>query len=192
MTEFVLPKQPKIKLKEQAPDARMFAVIPIRAINDKRLTRGDLINLMALCSYCSPNGITTVAHYTIAKFRGVTAPTISKGLKRLENLGYFQQVRAGYSGLRGSLKRVIYDPKLSIRDAIAISNTPIERDYPMARKNKHLHKQDAHTKASDTALTYQEALLVVSHSLKSESDLLKLERLVSQGITRTELLEAFS
>jgi hypothetical protein len=190
--QFLLPSKPSIKLKEQAPDARHYAVLPIRCINDKRLTRGDYVNLIALCSYCSNNGFTTVAHSTIAKYRGVSAPAISKGLKRLEKLGYMQQVRAGYQGLRGSLKRVIFDASLSIRDVIAISNTPIERDYPMGRKNKHLNQAPNQPKVSSSPLTFDDAVLVVGHSLKTEADLLKLTKLVEAGISRAELLSAFS
>lgn len=189
--KFILSKPPKIVLKEQAPDARHYAVLPIRCINDKRLTRGDYVNLIALCSYCSNNGFTTVAHSTIAKYRGVSAPAISKGLKRLERFGYLQQVRAGYQGLRGSLKRVIFDASLSIRDVIAISNTPIERDYPMGKRNKHLNQTPNQPKVSSSLLTFDEAVLVVSHSLKTEADLLKLTKLVEAGISRADLIEAF-
>ncbi|MCL5459719.1 hypothetical protein M3M33_13875, partial [Loigolactobacillus coryniformis] len=47
-------------------------------------------------------------------------------MKKLQNLGYFQIVRKGYTGLRGALKRVIFDDSLSIEDIVSISNTPIE------------------------------------------------------------------
>ena len=192
MTGFKLPKPPQIKLKEQAPDARMFTVLPIRAINDKRLTRGDLINLMALCSYCSQGGFTTVANSTLGKFRGVSAPYISKSISRLKNFGYVETVRGGYTGLRGSLKRVIYDANLRLKDVVAISQSSIQEEIMKHSKVSKISKRDNKPAVIDTRLDYQEALLAVGSSLKSESDLLKLERLVSQGITHSELLEAFS
>lgn len=189
---FTLPKKPEIKLKEQAPDARMFAVLPIRCINDKRLTRGDYVNLIALCSYCSRGGFTTVAYSTIAKYRGVSQPAIAKGIKKLEKLGYVQQVRGGYTGLRGSLKRVIFDANLSIRDVVAISQSSIQEEIMKHYPNKHLNKQTKQPKVSDTKLDYEQAVLVLGSSLKSEQDLLKLSRLVSQGITHADLLAAFA
>lgn len=190
--QFILPSKPEIKLKEQAPDARMFAVIPIRAINDKRLTRGDLVMLMTVCSYCSRGGYTTASHYTMAKFRGVSAAYISKQTKRLEKFGYLEQVRGGYTGLRGSLKRVIFDASIRLKDAVSISNSPIQEEIMRHNKINQLNKKVKQVKVSDTKLDYQEALLAVGSSLKSEADLLTLERLVSQGISHADLLKAFA
>ena len=189
---FNIPKKPEIKLKEQAPDARMFAVIPIRAINDKRLTRGDLVNLMTLCSYCSKGGYTTVANYTMALYRGVSAPYISKGITKLEKLGYVEKVRGGYTGLRGALKRVIYDSNLRLKDVVSISNSPIQEEIMKSNRINKLAKQSNKPEVKSTKLNYEEAVLAVGSSLKSENDLLLLERLVSQGITHAELLAAFA
>ena len=189
---FNIPKKPEIKLKEQAPDARMFVIVPIRAINDQRLTRGDLRNLLTLCSYCSRGGYTTVANYSMAKFRGVSAPYISKGITKLEKLGYVEKVRGGYTGLRGALKRVIYDDKLRLKDVVAISNSPINEEIMKSNKINALNKQNNKGKVKDKALSYEQGMLVVSSSLKSEADLLTLERLISQGITEAELLAAFA
>lgn len=62
------------------------------------------------------------------------------------------------------------------------------KHYP----NKHLNKQTKQPKVSDTKLDYEQAVLVLGSSLKSEQDLLKLSRLVEQGITHAELLAAFA
>jgi DNA-binding transcriptional regulator GbsR (MarR family) len=192
---FDIPKnKPKIELKEKKPDGRYYSVVPLRAIHDKRLTRGDLINLMTLCSYCSNNGFTFVAYSTMAQLRGCSIPNIARGMKKLERFGYFEQVKKGYTGLRGSLKRVIYDETINADDAIAISNTPLEiptqENITMARHQRT--KQTVNKQAdTDTQITFNDALLVVSHSLKSDSDLLRLEQLVSRGISRTELIKAF-
>lgn len=192
---FELPKsKPQIELKEKKADARFYSVVPLRALHDKRLTRGDYINLIALCSYCSNNGFTFVAYSTIAQLRGCSTPNIARGMKKLERFGYFEQVKKGYTGLRGSLKRVIYDESISADDAIAISNTPLpiptNEVLTMARTNRT--KQGINKQAdTDTRLNYDEALLVVGHSLKSDADLLRLEQLVSRGVSRAELLTAF-
>lgn len=193
---FNLPAKPSIELKEKKPDARQFSVVPLRAINDKRLTRGDLINLMALCSYCSPNGFTFVAWSTIALFRGCSAPNICRGMKKLERLGYYEQVKKGYTGLRGALKRVIYDDSLTSQDQESISNQSIDsliqEAEPMARYSK-ASKQSVNKQAhSNTAISFSEALLVVQHLIKSDSDLLTLERLIFQGITLEQLKHTYN
>ena len=184
-------KKPTIELKEKKEDARFYSVVPLRAIHDKRLTRGDLINLISLCSYCSNNGFTFVAHSTIAQLRGCSVQNTSRGLKKLERLGYFEQVRKGYTGLRGSLKRVIFDNSLSIEDVISISNTPIEQPTKEAQTMARYKKATTPTNNQvdvNTPISFSDAVLACSNSLKSDSNLLTLERIVSQGISRAELL----
>lgn len=192
---FTIPKKPGIELKEKKPDARSYAVLPIRAINDKRLTRGDLINLMLICSYCSAGGYTFAALSTMAAYRGIKAPTLCVGLKRLTKFGYVETIRKGYTGLRGSLKRVIFDASLTIEDAISISNTPINQptseNIHMARQARKVKVLDS-IKANDTVISYDDAVLVVIHSLKTDADILTLERLVSQGITLDQLKQTYN
>ena len=202
MTSFKIPAKPSINKQDKKADARMFSVVPLRAMHDKRLTRGDLIHLIALCSYCSPNGFTFVAHSTIAKLRGCSNANVSRGLKKLERLGYFEQVRKGYTSMRGSLKRVIYDESLDIRSQESISNVSIEsivnkEHETMVRVNKRQATKEVIKKLSnkqvdgDTAINFNDGLLVVSHCVKTDSDLLKLESLITKGITKDELIKAF-
>lgn len=192
---FDIPKKkPRIELKEKKPDGRYYSVVPLRAIHDKRLTRGDLINLITLCSYCSNNGFTFVAYSTMAELRGCSSQNIARGMKKLERLGYFEIVRKGYTGLRGALKRVVFDESLSIDDVVSISNTPIEQptqEYITMARTKRTTQTTNKQTDGDTPISFNEALLVVSHSLKSDSDLLRLEQLISKGVSRAELLTAF-
>ena len=203
MKAFTLPPRPNITKQEQKPDARRFSVIPLRAMSDKRLTRGDYVHLIALCSYCSPNGFTFVAHSTIAKLRGCSTPNVSRGLKKLENLGYFEQVRKGYTALRGSLKRVIYDETIDLRTQESNSNVSIEsminrEEETMARVNrkqavKEANKQvDNNQAVINSSITFDDALLAVSDCIKTDADLLKLENLVASGISRDELIDSFN
>lgn len=193
---FKLPdKKPTIELKEKKEDARRFSVIPLRAIHDKGLTRGDLINLISLCSYCSNNGFTFVAYSTIAKLRGISQPNVSRGMKKLQRLGYFEIVRKGYTGLRGALKRVIYDETINSSDQLSISNTPLPiptQENIIMTNNKARQSRTIKQTASNSRITFDEAILAVSHSLKSDSDLLTLERLVSNGISHGELSKRLS
>ena len=203
MQAFKLPPKPSIKKQEQKPDARRFSVIPLRAMHDKRLTRGDYVHLIALCSYCSPNGFTFVAHSTIAKLRGCSSANVSRGLKKLERYGYFEQVRKGYTSMRGSLKRVIYDETIDLRTQESNSNVSIEsminrEGEAMTRANrkqaiKEVKKQTTNKQGdSNTSITFDDALLAVSHLVKTDADLLKLETLVTSGISRDKLIESFN
>ena len=202
MTSFKIPAKPSINKQDKKADARMFSVVPLRAMHDKRLTRGDLIHLIALCSYCSPNGFTFVAHSTIANLRGCSNANVSRGLKKLEKLGYFEQVRKGYTSMRGSLKRVIYDESLDLTEQEARSNISIEslidkdqENMARAKKvydNKQVNQATSNSKiVGDTAINFDEGLLVVSQCVKTDSDLLKLENLIANGITKDELIKAF-
>ena len=202
MTSFKIPAKPIVNKQDKKADARMFSVVPLRAMHDKRLTRGDLIHLIALCSYCSPNGFTFVAHSTIAKLRGCSNANVSRGLKKLQRLGYFEQVRKGYTSMRGSLKRVIYDESLDLRSQESISNVSIEsivnkEEEAMARVNRKQATKEVIKKLSnsksvgDTVINFDEGLLALSHCVKTDSDLLKLESLITKGITKDELIKAF-
>ena len=202
MIPFKIPAKPSIDLKEKKPDARRFSVIPLRAMHDKRLTRGDIINLIGLCSYCSPNGFTFVSHFTIAKLRGVTTPGVSRTLKKLEKLGYFEQVRKGYTALRGSLKRVIYDEEIDLRTQESNSGISIEsiinrEEETMKRAVKKeavkvaAKQKDIKQTGSDTGITFEEALLAVSQYIKNDADLLKLESLITIGATEAAIISAF-
>jgi hypothetical protein len=198
MKSFNIPDKPSIEFKQQKPDARRFSVIPLRAIHDKRLTRGDYVNLITLCSYCSNNGFTFVAYSTMAKLRGCSSQNIGRGMKKLEKLGYFKIVRKGYTGLRGALKRVIFDETLSINDVVAISNTPIsiteyETDLIQSTEGNDMARQKKINQVQDdkTPINFEEALLVVSEKIINDNDLLKLEQLITKGVTKSELIKAY-
>jgi hypothetical protein len=198
MKSFNIPDKPSIEFKQQKPDARKFAVIPLRAIHDKRLTRGDYVNLITLCSYCSNNGFTFVAYSTMAKLRGCSSQNIGRGMKKLERLGYFKIVRKGYTGLRGALKRVIFDETLSINDVVAISNTPIsvteyETDLIQSIEGNDMARPKRINQVQDdkTPISFDDALLVVSEKIINDNDLLKLEQLITSGITKSELIKAY-
>jgi len=192
---YIIPKRPQVIIKEQREDARRFCVIPIRACLDKRLTLGDFRMLAILAGYSSPNGYSFVALSTLAKYRGVSSQSISKAIKRLVDKGYIEIVRAGFTGFRGALRRIIFDESINAVDAISISNcNEVHNEgYKMARQSKQSVKNPSKPLQGDNAsISFSDAVLVVSHSLKSESDLLTLERIVSAGISHSELLKRLS
>lgn len=195
---FKLPDKPGIKKAEQKPDQRKYCVIPYRAAINRDLTRVELFYLMTLASYSANNGFSYVSLTTIAKHQKCSIQNASRYIKRLERKGYVKTHRKGVNGIRGCLRQIVFDDTLTTQDIVAISNVPIpdkpfqyESEDTMKRKGKPA-KQNINNNDSDITLDYDMAIKLVENLIKSDSDILKLERLVSQGITRTQLLAAFS
>ncbi len=105
--------------------------------------------------------------------------------------------------MRGSLKRVIYDEAIDLITQESISNVSIEsmvnrEGEAMTRANrkqaiKEAKKQTTNKQGdSNTSITFDEALLVVSHCIKTDAHLLKLENLVTSGISMDKLIDSFN
>lgn len=187
-----LPSRPKLVYVERKDDRRRFAVVPYRAALDKSLSMAQYRTLIHFCGYCNNNGYALVALSTMAHELGISAQSVNYHMMRLERKGYIETLRKGYTNLRGALRRVLYEPKLTQLEQVSIANNNIVEVYDMA---KHIQKRSKPGKSAavdDSRLSYDDAILVVSHSLKTESDLLKLERLVSSGVSRSQLLAAFT
>ena len=190
---FKIPVKPHIQIKEKKPDARRYCILPIRACLDKQLSLGDFRTLALLASYSSSNGFSFVALSTMANARGVTVQAMSQAVKRLVNKGYVEIVRKGFTGLRGALRRIIFDVNITAVDAISISNNNevINEGYMIRTKQT---KQTISSKSkgkgiNNSLINFNDAVLACSQSLTSDSDLLTLERIVSNGITHADLLD---
>ena len=121
---------------------------------------------------------------------------MSQAVKRLVNQGYVEIVRKGFTGLRGALRRIIFDANITAVDAMIISNNNevINEGYIM-RGNQTKQTVKTGTKAkglNHSLISFEDALLVVSHTLKTDNDLLTLERLVYQGITLEQLKHTYN
>lgn len=170
--------------------------MPIRACLDKQLSLGDFRTLALLASYSSSNGFSFVALSTMANARGVTVQAMSQAVKRLVNQGYVEIVRKGFTGLRGALRRIIFDANITAVDAMIISNNnEVFNEGYIMRGKQTKQTLKPKTKANGlnhSLITFDDALLVVSHSLKTDTDILTLERLVSQGITLDQLKQTYN
>jgi hypothetical protein len=193
---YKIPVKPNIQIKEKRPDARRYCILPIRACLDKQLSLGDFRTLALLASYSSSNGFSFVALSTMANARGVTVQAMSQAVKRLVNQGYVEIVRKGFTGLRGALRRIIFDANITAVDAMIISNNnEVFNEGYIMRGKQTKQTVKPKTKANGlnhSLITFEDALLVVSHSLQSDSDLLTLERLVYQGITLDQLKHTYN
>ena len=131
--EYKLPKPPKIKEKVMQPDQRKFCVVPLRAVVAKDLTLTGLKVLCLLASYCNKAGFTYVSQARLANDLGVTTGAINRQIKQLETKGYIKQFGGYSTNIKGKTKRIIYDEKISDREADQIAGERREpcpnRDY---------------------------------------------------------------
>ena len=137
VVDFRLPKKPKVKEKEPAPDQRKVAILPIRALTDPQVTDGMVRTLALVCSYCNRAGITWVSQARLAKDAGTSRQAVTKQLGKLKALGYIEVVSKHYRGIRPDTVRVIFDKSIDTETAIAVTST-IEDTRPPAMKEKQL------------------------------------------------------
>jgi hypothetical protein len=193
---YKIPVKPNIQIKEKRPDARRYCILPIRACLDKQLSLGDFRTLALLASYSSSNGFSFVALSTMANARGVTVQAMSQAVKRLVNQGYVEIVRKGFTGLRGALRRIIFDANITAVDAMIISNNnEVFNEGYIMRGKQTKQTVKPKTKANGlnhSLISFDDALLVVSHTLKTDSDILTLERLIFQGLTLEQLKHTYN
>ena len=107
--EYKIPESIQIK-KFRNKDHRHFVVLPFKAIIDKKVTHGNIRVLGILASYCNKQGFSIVGLRTMGTQLGCSYQNIYKHLKKLEGLGYVEsRKRSAYPGIRGNLRRIIYD-----------------------------------------------------------------------------------
>ena len=117
---FRSPKQARVK--QQPPSRRMYAVVPIRALEDRRLSDGAVRTLAKVCSWANKAGITWVTQQRIAEESGIRRQAVNKHVKQLKDHGYIEVIRRGFKGYSGDTIRVVYDPTISTQDAIAVAS----------------------------------------------------------------------
>jgi hypothetical protein len=119
---FNLPKAPKVKLKPAPPDQRQIAVMPIKALTDRRLSGGCVRVLALICSYCNRAGITWVGQQRLAKDLQTNRQYISNQVSVLRKAGYIETVTPGGKGSHTATTRVIYNKAIGLDDAIGLVN----------------------------------------------------------------------
>jgi len=196
--EYSLPKKPKIKEKTPAPDQRKFSVMPLSVIN-KRMTLASYRVLVVLSSYCNKAGFTYVSLARIGNDLGITAPSVSRQIQRLQKLGIVKKVSGHYSMIKGATRRIIYDDSLSNEDASRIANAPIEpynnREIKGELMKKRISKSNKIAKeakpvsAKQSNQLHNELLASVFECVKSEQDLVIVERRLASGENPGDILK---
>jgi biotin operon repressor len=139
IVQFTLPKKPRIKEKEPAPDQRKLAVIPIRAATDRSLTEGMMRTLLLIASYTNRAGITWVGQARLAQDLGVTRQAITRQVGKLVKAGYIEIVSKGWRGERANSIRLIFDATIDAETAIAVTSR-IEDTRPPHMKEKQMQE----------------------------------------------------
>lgn len=134
--DFKLPKKPKVREKQPAPDRRTVSVLPIRAVFDQKLTHGGLQVLAAVCAFANRAGITWVSQTRLAKDLGISQQAVAKQFKQLRQLGYLETVKKGFKGERTDTLRVIFDPSVDVQTAIAVTSSIEDTRPPEMRKEQ--------------------------------------------------------
>ena len=112
------PKQLKAK------DLRAFAVVPIRAIKDPRITPSTLRVLVAFCSYADTMGRTFVSLARIGQDIGLGKTGVSYHSVKLRKLGYLTYCKPFFKGQKSTANRIVYDPSLKLEESIRARLTP--------------------------------------------------------------------
>lgn len=135
---FQLPKAPKVKLKPAPPDQRQIAVMPIKALTDRRLSGGCVRVLALICSYCNRAGITWVGQERLAKDLQTNRPYISHQVGVLRKYGYIETLVKGGKHSHTATTRVIYNKTIGLEDAIGLVNEDARSPAMITQEEKFM------------------------------------------------------
>jgi biotin operon repressor len=136
VVQFQLPKKPKVREKEPAPDQRKLAVVPIRAATDRGLTEGMLRTLLLVASYCNRAGITWVGQARLAQDLGVSRQAITRQVGKLVKAGYLEVISKGWRGERSNSIRLIFDKSIDAETAVAITSRIEDTRTPLMKEKQ--------------------------------------------------------
>jgi len=195
--DYELPKRPKIKEKVIQPDQRKFCVVPLRAVIDKDLTLTGLKVLCLLASYCNKAGFTYVSQGRLANDLNVSVPAINKQIKQLELKGYIKQFPGYHTMIKGKTKRIIYDDKITDREAEQIAGVPKEditnKEIKQLYNQKYIKNNNDIAEGNKPVMVNQstqndnEIIASLFSCVSKDSDLLALEKLINSGMKPSEL-----
>ena len=191
--EYKLPKPPKIQEKVMQPDQRKFCVVPLRAVVAKDLTLTGLKVLCLLASYCNKAGFTYVSQARLANDLGVNQSAINRQIKQLETKGYIKQFGGYSTNIKRKTKRIIYDEKLSDREAEQIAGKPREpftnveynqmlKKNNMLRKNNSLSDSKSHDDVMQSTMSDREIIASIKMSVSTTLQKAMVQRDYERGI----------
>jgi hypothetical protein len=212
---FVLPEKPVIERVERE-DGRKFCVVPLRAFREKRLSLSQLRILGLYASYCNNAGMSFVSCTALGRDYGCSKSYMALMLQKIEKVGYIVRVKKhGVPGIRGCVRRMVYDTSISTDDAIGISQSQlVEPIHPLAKPkgiymtgikkgrgrpkkvvevntcesgNKVTESTVNPIQSGESLLNWGEVMGISGNSVRTEEHILTLSKMTESGITLTQL-----
>lgn len=188
-SKYKIPEQIKLKTVKNE-DLRKFCVVPIKAFLNKKLTGENLRVLAVLASYANKGGFSFVSCLTIAKDLGCTSQNISKHLKKLEAQGVIESFNNYFPKLKGNTRRIIYDDKIKREDVSEydLKNSEISEILKTNRVLNEVNENDSqYHVVSQSGIQRDDDLASLFNTITKESQLIEAERLLSQGLSVSEV-----
>jgi hypothetical protein len=209
---FVLPDKPIIERVERE-DGRKFCVVPLRAFREKRLSLSQLRILGLYASYCNNAGMSFVSCTALGRDYGCSKSYMALMLQKIEKVGYIVRVKKhGVPGIRGCVRRMVYDVTINTEDAIGISQSQlVEPIHPLKgvkmigikkgrgrpKKVVEVNTCESGNKVTESTvnpiqsgeslLNWGEVMGISGNSVRTEEHILTLSKMTESGITLTQL-----
>lgn len=187
-SQYKIPEQIKLKTVKNE-DLRRFCVVPLKAFLNRKVSGENLRVLAILASYCNRGGYSFVSLKTIAKDLGCSPQNILKHLKKLEAQGIIETQSNYFPMLKGNTRRIIYDEKIKDDDLKEhqFTNADISEILKTNRIINQLEDSNEPVKVNQSANQEDDDITSLFMSITKESDLITAERLLSQGLSISEV-----
>lgn len=187
-SQYKIPEQIKLKTVKN-DDQRRFCVVPLKAFLNRKVSGENLRVLAILASYCNRGGYSFVSLKTIAKDLGCTAANILKHLKKLEAQGIIETKSNYFPMLKGNTRRIIYDEKIKDDDLkeYQFTNADISEILKTNRIINSLNPEVVPDRVNESGNQKDDDITSLFNTITKESDLITAERLLSQGLSVSEV-----
>jgi biotin operon repressor len=187
-SKYKIPEQIKLKTVKNE-DQRRFCVVPLKAFLNRKVSGENLRVLAILASYCNRGGYSFVSLKTIAKDLKCSPQNILKHLNKLEAQGIIETKSNYFPMLKGNTRRIIYDEKIKDDDLKEhqFTNADISEILKTNKVINQLEDSVQPLKVNQSANQEDDELASLFMSISKESDLILAERLLSQGLTPSEV-----
>ena len=187
-SKYKIPEQIKLKTVKNE-DQRRFCVVPLKAFLNRKVSGENLRVLAILASYCNRGGYSFVSLKTIAKDLGCSPQNILKHLNKLEAQGIIETKSNYFPMLKGNTRRIIYDESIKDDDLKEhqFTNADISEILKTNKVINQLEDSNEPLKVNQSANHVDDDLTSLFMSISKETDLILAERLLSQGLTPSEV-----
>jgi biotin operon repressor len=187
-SKYKIPEAIKLKTTKNK-DLRKFCVVPLKAFLNRKVSGENLRVLAILASYCNRGGYSFVSLKTMAKDLGCTGANILKHLKKLEAQGIIKTEKNYFPHLKGNTRRIIYDETIKDDDLkeYQFTNADISEVLKTNKVINALNQEVIPDKVNQSANHTDDPMLAIFKYLKSDGDLLAVEKALAGGFDPIKL-----